>query len=107
MYLIQRNAQNAIQHNIRRNYLCSKIVLKGFFSLFTINLNKIQTYCDKWDNSGCLLAVFRAIILIMSFSEFVLNSIQRIFSAQLFIIFITTIIFFKNTSMTRSRSFVK
>ena len=29
--LFSEIAQNAIQHNIRRNYLCTKIMMKGFF----------------------------------------------------------------------------
>ena len=44
-------AANAIQHNIRRNYLCSKIVTNGFFPLIAIDFSKTRSYCDEWDNS--------------------------------------------------------
>ena len=41
------NKKKAIQHNICRNYVCSKITLNGIFSLIAINLIKIRSYCEQ------------------------------------------------------------
>ena len=43
--------RNAIQRNIRRNCLFTKICAEWIFSLIAINLSKIRSYCDEWDNS--------------------------------------------------------